>query len=768
MLPPLFFLFRYDELKRSSSRDRSDLEDHLRTSEQNRSVIESQYQKSMLEFNHTLSTKQSELSSITNTLRQAQAQLADSNPDILKQIEYVKDDLSDLFISEAMYLEYSAIERHRQTIREYVCCTVYELLRAEKNAKDAMGKEVEMIREKLIKVEDECDRNARERDQIAKLKRARETELQSELMHYETLNSKLHDELSHKNILISSLESKGEMFDALRVKCESLESDYQQLQQKDLLQTITCKSLTEEKDANATKMFNLEKSQDMLRQDKMYLTKEVDRLTEVYRDQVREKERIEMRVTELKKQKEELVEKLVRVREEHQSSYEEKLNNELQRLQTRTASDIESIRVNQRDAFEREIAGLKESRDQLAKEHEKLKTTAENTREDYHALQEEFRRLNSTLESERTDTRNALKLKSFEYDRLSLTYEESMSDFRKLKIEHEVLNKKQSVLKTELYTVQGDTQKRIIELEASEKNLQEKLSMYQQLEYELDMAILNAGSVDDIQSSSQLQSGQIKGIHHMLESLGANVPTANKRRIKQSILLAQQVVEKSRQVDVLTKEVQFFKDRSAELDTELDSAKAALGFVAQPHNYLITNLQTKDAELLTANKKVTQLTRSLEEKTGELQRLTVLKTHLENDLQRLLAGKTQLDEMKDALLKATRIGQATQGGGMLDPSATMQLHMQSMKENARPTQPQAQPSLSQPFQSMNDPKHHFAPHRLAASQGPPTSSIPAHNQPAPMTMHATLGRTNSMDAAPTIANDQPKPLWFKQLSASRG
>lgn len=165
------FVFRLDECKRNASRDRSELEDRLRSMQHSHSVLESQLQKSTLEFNHALTTKQAELSQALTSLRAAQQQLQDSNPDVLKQIEYVKDDLSDLTISEALYLEYSAIEPQRQTIREYVTTRVFELLRSEKNARESMAKEVEMMRERLIKVEDECERNARERDQIAKLKR---------------------------------------------------------------------------------------------------------------------------------------------------------------------------------------------------------------------------------------------------------------------------------------------------------------------------------------------------------------------------------------------------------------------------------------------------------------------------------------------------------------------------------------------------------------------------------------------------------------------
>lgn len=588
--------------------------------------------------------------------------------------------------------------------------------------------------------------------------------MHSELQHLEALNKKLNEDLTRRTVQMNELTAKGEMYDAVRLKAERLEEEYQQLQQKDLLNCITNKSLLEERESQSSKLFNLEKSQDLLRMDKMYLTKEVERITECYRNSEKDKERLEVKQVELKRAKEELVEKLVRVREEHQHSYEEKLNAELNRLQTRTASDLESIRSNQRDAYEREIAGLKESRDQVRAELEKLRTAVDGTQEDYHALQEEHRRLQSQLETERTDTRNALKLKSFEYERLSLTYEESMSDFRKLKIDHEVQAKKQTVLKQEFYTLQGDSQKRILELEASEKNLNEKLSMYQQLEYELDMAILNAGGVDEVQDKAALGSGQIRGIHHMLESLGSNVPTANKRRIKQSILLAQQLVEKQKQIEVMSKEVRDYKDRNAELDTELTSAKNSLNFVAQPHNYLIQSLQAKEAELLEATKKTNALTRALAEREEELKRAITLKTQMEADLHRLLAGKSQLDELKDALMR----GQQQYHGRDRDQLQPPHRLTQAFKENVRPQQSHAAYQVGvapdeRPYASLNDPKQRFhQPPRAGANAASIASQPAAEMQYDMLDSH---GRASARSVAGDASVDaQPKPMWFRKLT----
>jgi chromosome segregation ATPase len=474
----------------------------------------------------------------------------------------------------------------------------------------------------------------------------------------------------------------------------------------------------------------------------------------------------------------------------------------LNRLQSRTASDLESIRLNQREAFEREIAGLKESRDRLASEFEKQHSTLSGLKEDYTALQEEARRLQSQLETERTDTRNALKLKQFEYDRLSLTYEELLSDMRKLKIEHELLTKKHGVLKNEFYALQGQTQKDSQDLENQNRNLTEKLSMYQQLEYELDMAILNAGGLEDVKNKDELTGhggggGQIRGIHSLLESLGSNIPTANKRRMKQSILLAQQLVEKQKRIEVLTAELTHYKDRNQELEVELQASKHALEYTSQPHNYLIQALQAKEGELAEASRKSMQLGRDLAARDEELRRCIETKTNLEADLHRLIQGKQHLDGIKQALIGNQNKFQT--GASILDQQYAAQQGMSmgaiAAKENRPPQQQQYQQPPRMPYMqnaavdhaSLNDPRahmahmqmhassmsmppQHFAAHSasavataasLASSQGRPTSSIPAHNQASAQNRYTNQQQQQSGDSN---IDAQPKPLWFRKLT----
>jgi chromosome segregation ATPase len=155
---------------------------------------------------------------------------------------------------------------------------------------------------------------------------SRETELLAEITHLEILNAKLHEELTKKTLLVQELTSKGELYDSLHTRASKLDDECSQLRQKDLVQSLTIRSLQEERESFQSRNNQLEQSQDLLRMDKMYLTKETERLNDCYRDCQRNIERLDIKNMELKKQKEDLVEKLVKVREEHQQSYEEKLS----------------------------------------------------------------------------------------------------------------------------------------------------------------------------------------------------------------------------------------------------------------------------------------------------------------------------------------------------------------------------------------------------------------------------------------------------------
>jgi hypothetical protein len=95
-----------------------------------------------------------------------------------------------------------------------------------------------------------------------------------------------------------------------------------------------------------------------------------------------------------------------------------------------------------------------------------------------------------------TTLRRQMKMKVFELERVTTTQDETSAAFRKLRLESDMLMKKNKVLQTEYYSLQNETDRRLADA-ASQKQLAEsRLQTYEALESELDGAVLNATSAD--------------------------------------------------------------------------------------------------------------------------------------------------------------------------------------------------------------------------------------------------------------------------------
>ena len=76
-------------------------------------------------------------------------------------------------------------------------------------------------------------------------------------------------------------------------------------------------------------------------------------------------EQSEKTCEEAKRGREEVYEKFLHAREVYKVEYEQKMNAELAELKVRTSGEIEKLRASTNEFYEREIAGLREARDQV-------------------------------------------------------------------------------------------------------------------------------------------------------------------------------------------------------------------------------------------------------------------------------------------------------------------------------------------------------------------------------------------------------------------
>ena len=83
----------------------------------------------------------------------------------------MKGSLSDLSISEALYMQYSAVAVEQQTVKELVCCRVYELLEREARHREALNVELQQCTQQLVRAESEMERVRMEKEQLSRTKR---------------------------------------------------------------------------------------------------------------------------------------------------------------------------------------------------------------------------------------------------------------------------------------------------------------------------------------------------------------------------------------------------------------------------------------------------------------------------------------------------------------------------------------------------------------------------------------------------------------------
>ena len=239
---------------------------------------------------------------------------------------------------------------------------------------------------------------------------------------------------------------------------------------------------------------------------------------------------------------------------------------EMSRLQERTAQELEAIRARQREAYERDISSLKEARDGALLELTQLRQQQTQSLAAVEALRADCQQLQLSREQERSEGRQSLAVKQFEYERLALTAEEAMADMRRLKAELEAELKKNRILRNECRQLKDEGGRAAAEAEKQRLLLSERLATYQQLEHELDVAILSAGKDASVDAAllpglHQAAAGGLSGIHRILESVSEHLPVSNKRRLQQSILLAQQLVDKQRQLVAAQAQLKDSQDR---------------------------------------------------------------------------------------------------------------------------------------------------------------------------------------------------------------
>jgi len=368
----------------------------------------------------------------------------------------------------------------------------------------------------------------------------------------------------------------------------------------------------------------------------------------------------------------------------------------------------------------------------------------------------------------------------------------TLAELRKMRTEYDTQLQKNKILTGEFHSLEAKFTKSQAQYEATIDSLREQLKTYEHLEYELDVAIVASGerglkeSVDNDISEFEPPQRDRPNRDSIVSALGATLPTSSKRRIQQSILLAQKLVDKQRQLDQLKEQLLKEQNSKQELALQFAAAQKQLDRVKQPYNYLIEQLERKEFELQQSQLMCKQLQQQLQVISAEYQKGLDVQRKLQADIQKLLQHRKDMQSLQSmvtqlharsrsgtpvATLAASLSGTASSTG--ITPGAAagvMPRTSFSLPASASGSPRSARIELSAPLvlptqSTFSDP---FAASSVASSSTvvADLSSVPS--QPAAnFILHPASTVVPAASSSNTRDHGEP-PTWISKLASSSG
>lgn len=547
-----------------------------------------------------------------------------------KAVDYRRG-LNDLEqLSDEKYLELKSTEPDQLTLREFVMIKVYEASHPQLLECTSLRQQVESLTHELHTREEEVAFYRKEAEDERMGRAEMEHRAQRLSLHLEKLQSQ-----------VNQGDYKITNFDQVRSERDALDRDIMELKKSNTLLEAALKSksgslLEVQKELQVGKQ-----TVALLKQDKDYMNRQ---LQEQRGRCTLAEERLEQtskQLEETKQAREELYEKYVSVREQYKSEYEVRLKTELDDIKGKTSMELDKIRSDTKDMFERENRNLREARDNALEEKERALASEKETASKYDLLQSEYRQLQLTADSRQSDLQKEISVKQFELERLQMILDETSNNLRQAKLEAEKYQSKSEILNKEYYTLQNSSEKRLVELESKCKEQGDKLAVYEKLEQELDDVIMQAAEIENESDAERVLFSY---------GYGANVPSTAKRRMQQSVHLARRVLQLERANTSLRNEMEREKKKKELLGKELSKATSLLNEAQQPYNYLIESIRARDSQNQSLNEQLALMEEETRKLKAEKEDLLKSRNQLTGDLERLLNQREEMALMKQAIL----------------------------------------------------------------------------------------------------------------------
>lgn len=213
----------------------------------------------------------------------------------------------------------------------------------------------------------------------------------------------------------------------------------------------------------------------------------------------------------------------------------------------------------------------------------------------------EFRHLQKVTDEEIGHLRISSRASQEEVQRVSHLYEDNMILVKETKMENESHKAKIDVLKSEYYKLESLFRQGGADIKAELAVCKERLGSYELIEKELDSAIMG------VAGGASVEEDGTNTIGNALIQTITNAPTSAKRRIQQSLLLANRLQSKAKEVEALQRELLQAKKTIENLDADVKLNSRLVQRANQPHSYMMADIERAEKELDFANRKIKQL-----------------------------------------------------------------------------------------------------------------------------------------------------------------
>eukprot|EP00049_Salpingoeca_infusionum_P010494 m.180787 g.180787 ORF g.180787 m.180787 type:complete len:754 (-) comp14656_c0_seq2:1484-3745(-) len=298
-----------------------------------------------------------------------------------------------------------------------------------------------------------------------------------------------------------------------------------------------------------------------------------------------EKQLLESQVSDMRsamlRQRDEVVEiqhKEEQARVQERQEFETRMHTELQQLRANNKLELDEIKRTAKDIQLREVEMLRKERDYATDMRQKLESEVETLRSRLAALDDETRQTSKAQETMVATLQAQEKIKSFEAERSMLMYEEAKSTIAALQADNDRHQQKEKVLREEYYALKAQTDAAVESMRRQIADQKEQLSAYSQLEQELDGVLL--------------QTAESAGAQELLLATTAGSSESGmKRRVRQSITLARQLLAAQKETQLAQQKVERLEQDLTKAHRDLTTAQALLDSSTQPYSYMFESLQ---------------------------------------------------------------------------------------------------------------------------------------------------------------------------------